>query len=75
MKGTSMASAKLKKSPRIALTNRQILAIAHDVDCDPSTVRRWAAGDDVLESTDARISRVVAKMGLNAAKVESAKGE
>ena len=49
------------------LRNRQLLAISAEVLCDPSTVRRWAAGHEVLETTDARIRRAIAKLGIKAA--------
>ena len=55
------------QKPRMHLRNRQLLTIAAEVLCDPSTVRRWAAGHEVLETTDARIRRAIAKLGIKAA--------
>lgn len=52
------------RKARMRLSERDAIALANETLCSLSTIRRWAAGDEVLETTDIRIRKAVAKLGI-----------
>lgn len=59
-----MAAKREAPKRRATLTERQVIEIAHEAFVSPSTVRRWAAGAEVLETTDHRITNAAKKKGV-----------